>query len=175
MMIWSCKYKRKPDSALDRYIARLCCHDGQEKWGIHHWETYTPVVTWSLVRIMFILLKLNKMLSNFIRFTLVYPQSPIKTKISLYNPQGITLNDNGDNILKLCKNHYGLKDAGCTWWQYMSKDLEASGYIASEIDSCVYRKGSTVLVIYEDGFLIFVPNKSKLNNAYFPADQQTNN
>ena len=35
-VIWSFKRKRKPDGTLDKYKARLCCHGGQQEWGINY-------------------------------------------------------------------------------------------------------------------------------------------
>ena len=112
-------------------------------------ETYALVVTGSAVHIIFILSKLNKMHTKSIDFTLAYSQASMKTNIFLYNLQGIFLNDNGNNSLKLQKNFYSLKDTGCTWWQYMSKNLEASK-----------------LVIYIHDCLILAPRKSDFNNVY---------
>ena len=50
MMIWSFKRKRKPDGTLDKHKARLCCHGGQQEWGVNYWDTYAPVVL-SLIHI----------------------------------------------------------------------------------------------------------------------------
>ena len=47
MMIWSFKRKRHPDGTLDKYKARLCCHRGQQQWGVTYWDTYASVVSWS--------------------------------------------------------------------------------------------------------------------------------
>ena len=45
MMIWPFKRKRKPDGTLDKHKERLCCHGGQQEWGITYWDTYAPVVS----------------------------------------------------------------------------------------------------------------------------------
>ena len=57
MMIWSFKRKRHPDGSLSKHKARLCCHGGQQQWGLNFWETYAPVVAWSSIRILLTLAK----------------------------------------------------------------------------------------------------------------------
>ena len=59
-----------------------------------------------------------------IDFVQVYPQADIKVTIYLHTPQGIDLGGNNkDVVLKLKKNLDGLKDAGLTWWEMISKGL----------------------------------------------------
>eukprot|EP00957_Ditylum_brightwellii_P137950 10517403-Ditylum_brightwellii.AAC.1 len=45
MLIWSFKRKRHADGSLAKYKARLCCHGGQQQWGVNYYETYAPVVS----------------------------------------------------------------------------------------------------------------------------------
>eukprot|EP00957_Ditylum_brightwellii_P033776 2559597-Ditylum_brightwellii.AAC.1 len=47
MRIWSFKRKRHADGSLSKHIARLCCHGGQQQWGVHFYETYAPLVEWA--------------------------------------------------------------------------------------------------------------------------------
>ena len=111
MTVWSFKRKRHPDGTLNKYKARLCCHGGQQQWGVNFWETYSPVVSWLAVCTMFTLSQLHKLKTKSIDFVLAYPQANIKTPIFLHTPQGVYI---GPYILMLKKNLYGLKDAGRT-------------------------------------------------------------
>ena len=99
-LIWSFKQKQQPVETLLKYKARLCCHGEQQQWGLNYWETYAPVVSWSLIRIALIL-------------EMTYPQAHIKTDIFLHTPQGIKLDrDLQKCILKLIQNLYNLKKTG---------------------------------------------------------------
>ncbi len=53
--IWSYRRKRKPDGTLSKYKSRICADGSQQKYGIDYWETYSPVVNWSTVRLVFVL------------------------------------------------------------------------------------------------------------------------
>jgi hypothetical protein len=83
MMIWSFKRKRNPDGTLTKFKARLCCHGGQQQWGLNYWDTYAPVVSWSSIRILLTLSKLHGMYTKSIDFVQAYPQAKIKTTIFL--------------------------------------------------------------------------------------------
>ena len=83
MMIWFFKGKRKPDGPLDKYKARLCCHGGQQEWGVTYWDTYAPVVSWSSVRILMTLANLHNLHTKAVDFIQAYPQARIKAIIFL--------------------------------------------------------------------------------------------
>jgi len=56
--------------------------------------------------------------------------------------------------LKLLTNWYGLKDAGLNWYNYLKASLIARGFKQSEIDLCLFTRGSLMIVIYVDVVLI---------------------
>ena len=129
MMIWSFKIKRHPDGTLDKHKARLCCHGGQQQWGVNYWDTYAPVVSWSSIRILMTLSKLHNLHTKSVDFVQAYPQAKIKSEIYLQKPAGVVLTQHkGDVVLKLLKNLYGLKDAGLAWFEHLSDGLEDIGF-----------------------------------------------
>ena len=91
MMIWSFKRKRHPDGSLNKYKARLCCHGGQQQWGINYWDTYAPVVSWSSIRILMTIAKLHNMHTKSVDFVQAYPQAELKSTIFLRSPPGVEL------------------------------------------------------------------------------------
>ena len=114
MMIWSFKRKRNPEGIVTKHKARLCCHGGQQEWGINYWDTYSPVVSWSSVRILLTLSKLHNLHTKSIDFVQAFPQAKVKSMIFLKTPAGVELTGNEESMLRLIKNLYGLKDAGLT-------------------------------------------------------------
>ena len=45
MMIWFYNRKRRTDGTLNKHKAQLCCHGGQQQWGVNYWDTYAHVVS----------------------------------------------------------------------------------------------------------------------------------
>ena len=167
MTIWSFKRKRHPDGSLSKYKARLCCHGGQQQWGVNYWETYAPVISWMAVRSMLTLSKIHNLHTKSIDFVLAYPQADVKTPIFLYTPQGVLLAQGRSNVvLKLKKNLYGLKDAGRTWWEHLSAGLEDMGFTQSAVDNCLWTKGTTTIIIYVDDCIIFDSHPNGVDLIY---------
>eukprot|EP00957_Ditylum_brightwellii_P106236 8104901-Ditylum_brightwellii.AAC.1 len=141
MLIWSFKRKRHADGTLSKHNARLCCHGGQQQWGLNFYETYAPVVRWASVRTMMVMSKIYHLNTRSINFALAYPQAAIKTKIYLFLAAGIIINVDGkDMVLKLKKNIYGFKDVDRTWWEHLSAGLESMGFKQCNSDQCVWKR-----------------------------------
>ena len=167
MMIWSFKRKRRPDGTLAKYKARLCCHRRQHELGVNYWSTYAPVVSWSSIRILMTLARLNNMHTKSVDFVQAFPQAAVKTNIYLHNPPGvILLNTSGESILKLLKNLYELKDAGLTWYEHLTKGLNDMGFTPTESDPCIYIKGHNVIIIYVDDCCIMSPSEGEAIQIY---------
>ena len=167
MMIWSFKRKRHPDGTLNKYKARLCCHGGQQQWGVNYWDTYAPVVSWSSIRILMTLAKLHKLHTKSVDFVQAYPQAKVNSTIYLHTPPGVQLsNKNDDMVLRLKRNLYGLKDAGRTWYQHLTDGLDSLGFIPTESDPCIFLRETDVVVLYVDDCIIISKTKAQADKVY---------
>ena len=52
---WAFKCKRYPDGSVNKLKARFCVRGDTQIEGIDYFETFAPVVTWTAVRLMFVL------------------------------------------------------------------------------------------------------------------------
>ena len=110
MMIWSFKRKRDPQGNIIKYKARLCCHGGQQQWGVNYWDTYAPVVSWSSIRILMTLAELHNFHTKSADFVQAFPQAKVKSTIFLKTPDGVEFKHGDEVVLKLIKKLYGLKE-----------------------------------------------------------------
>ncbi len=83
---------------------------------------------------------------------MVYPQTLIKMDIHMELPQGIqTKHGNSkEHVLKLEKNIYGQKQAGCVWNLFLVDKLTYVGFTTSLIDECVFFHGDIIFMMYMD-------------------------
>ena len=100
-----------------KWKAQLNVHGGQQENGVHHWDTYAPVVTWQMVRFLLILSILLGWQSCQLDFVMVYPQVPAEMPLYMRLLQGYKCNGMTRKMhaVKLICNVYGQKQAGHVW------------------------------------------------------------
>jgi hypothetical protein len=167
-MVWSMKRKRDPMGEITKWKARLCAHGGMSVYGDTYWDTYSPVVSWSTVRLVMILALILNWEMRSIDFIMAFPQADVKTDIYMLLPKGTKLPKKKDprrHLLKLKKNLYGLKDAGLTWFEFIKKGLlsEEIGFKQSTTDPCLFIKDNVLLTLYVDDAAIFSPSKDAID------------
>lgn len=174
MAVWSFKRKRNPVGEITKYKARLCCHGGQTIKGVHYQDTYSPVVSWTTVRILMILSLVNNWHARQIDFVLAFPQAKVRTDIYMHIPDRfevkkgkLVLNEKAlppskqREVVKLIKNVYGLSDASLTWHLHIKKGLLQCGFKQSQVDPCLFMKDSILFILYVDDAICLCPKKQQ--------------
>jgi Reverse transcriptase (RNA-dependent DNA polymerase) len=112
--VWAMRRKRRiATQEVYKWKARLNLHRGKQEYGLNYWETYSPVVTWATVRLILVLVLLNKWATRQVDFVLAYPQADIKVPLYMEIPCGFTSEGSRKkNCLLLEKNIYGQRQAG---------------------------------------------------------------
>jgi Reverse transcriptase (RNA-dependent DNA polymerase) len=105
-----------------------------------------------------------------INFILAYPQADVKTEIYLDLPIGneefLAPNKrHNDCVLLLKKNMYGLKQAGCTWFQHLRSLLVNLSFMQNKHDHCMFSNRQTVIIVYIDDCLIWGKDKEENINV----------
>jgi hypothetical protein len=100
-------------------------------------------------------------------FVMAYPQAPIEMDIYMELPRGIqTAHGNfKDHVLKLEKNIYGQKQAGCVWNSFLVDKLLSIGFTTSLIDDCVFYRDDVIFMVYVDDGIFLGDDDSKLQQA----------
>jgi histone deacetylase 1/2 len=175
--IWSFRRKRAPDWTITKWKARLCPHGGKQVEGENFWETYAPVVTWSTVRLTLILSLITGLKSRQCDFVQAYTQAPLDTDIYMCIPAGFIV-ENGElvftdastagnssvYVLCLCKNLYGLRQAGANWFDTLRNSLLSYGFKQSTIDPCLFLRKDIIIVLYVDDCILFARSDAVLDN-----------
>ena len=141
--------------------------------GVNYWDTYAPVVSWSSIRILMTIAKLHNLHTKSIDFVQAYPQAELKSTIFLRSPPGVELaTESEEMVLKLIRNLYGLKDAGRTWYEYLTDGLDAMGFTPTESDPCIFIRGTDMIGLYVDDCIIIFQTKSDADRIYQDLEQR---
>lgn len=164
--IWSFKRKRSPAGELMKHKARLCAHGGMQQWGENYWETYSPVVNMLTVRLLLLICKIHKLESRSIDFVLAFPQAELEEDIWMELPLGVSVGEDyeGEYLLKLKRNLYGLKQASHNWFNYLKDGLEHRGLHPSEVDPCLYLKNGLAVLTYVDDCILISTSSQAIDD-----------
>ena len=79
--VWAMKRKRRiATREIYKWKARLNVNGGKQEYGVHFWETYSPVVQWTSIRMFLILSILQYWHTRQLDFVLAYPQADAETE-----------------------------------------------------------------------------------------------
>ena len=75
-------------------------------------------------------------------------------------PQGIqpAHGNSKDYMLKLEKNTYGQKQAGCIWNSFLMNKLMSIGFTTSLIDDCVFFCNDIIFMVFVDDSIFLSSN-----------------
>lgn len=166
--VWAFRRKRRiATNEVYKWKARLNVHGGRQEHGVNYWQTHSPVVGWSTIRLFLNLMILNGWTSRQVDFVLAFPQAEIECDIFMEVPVGFEVNGSRkDYALHLKRNLYGQKQAGRIWNIYMHDGLIARGFVQSKVDMCVCYKGSVALMAYVDDGIFIGPDKQQIQACY---------
>jgi hypothetical protein len=167
--VWQMKWKRDiKTQAVKKWKARLNLDGSKMVRGADYEESYSPVASWNSIRTMLILAAQHGWHTIQIDYVLAFPQAPIEKTLYMEVPKGFKIEgyDRRQHCLKLHKNVYGSKNAGRTWYQYLTRKLiEEVGFVQSKVDECVFYKGNVMYVLYTDDSVLAGPDRAEINNV----------
>ena len=166
--VWSMRRKQRIDTRkVYRWKARLTIHGGRQTYGVNYWETYSPVVRWSSIRLILILTLKYHWKTRQLDFVLAYPQAPVECDLYMEIPYGHTPlpGPNCDYALKLERNLYGQKQAGRIWYQYLTSKLLKTTFTQSKHDKCMFYYNDCIILIYVDNTIIAGPSTPHIDHV----------
>ena len=166
--VWAMRRKRRITTQEPyKWKARLNVHGGKQEHGVNYWETYSPVVSWTTIRMYLTLSILNKWCTRQVDFVLAFPQADIECPMYMEIPRGFKFEGSRrTHCLSLKKNLYGQKQAGRVWNEYLHDGLVARGFKQSEVDLCLYHRKNVALLLYVDDGIFVGPNQQDIDEAF---------
>ena len=166
---WVLRAKRYPDGRLRKHKARFCVRGDRQVEGVDYTDKYSPVVSWSTVRMLLTLSIYKKLHSKQVDFSNAFVQAHLKQGENIYVdvPKGFEYTDSEDNtpcVLKLNRSLYGLVQAPLYWGNHLKSALENHGLIQSACDPCMYIGDGVICLTYVDDCLFFGKDSAKIDS-----------
>ena len=121
---WAFKRKRRPNGEIYKLKARFVVRGDLQRLDDND-STFSPVVDWSTVRLLFILTVAQRLKSRTIDFNAAFVQSDLPEPIYLELPPGYTV-PNEDKVYRVDKSLYGDVRAARLWYKHLT--LSRTGY-----------------------------------------------
>ncbi|KAH9769131.1 retrovirus-related pol polyprotein from transposon RE1 [Citrus sinensis] len=159
--------KQNSDGSIAKYKARLVAKGFQQTEGIDYFETFSPVIKASTVRVILSLAAMQNWMIRQVDVNNAFLNGDLTEDVYIGQPEGFVDEKKSGYVCKLKKALYSLKQAPRAWFDKLKGCLVANwGFQNSRADTSLFFKGkqdSMILVlIYVDDILITGPNSDEL-------------
>lgn len=165
--VWAMRRKRRIETGeIYKWKARLNIDGSKQIKGINYWDTYAPVASWSIIRLLLVLVLTKQWKTRQIDYVQAYTQADAETDLLYMKiPKGFTLEnaDPNEYVLSIKKNIYGQKQAGRVWNRHLVQKLIMAGFQQSKEDECVFYHGNCIYMLYTDDSILAGPTNQELD------------
>ncbi|GBO41943.1 Copia protein [Araneus ventricosus] len=157
---WVYNIKHDEENKPKKYKARLVALGFKQKAGIDYGETFSPVVNFSIVKLMFIVL-VSLLGWNHVQLDVksAYLYGKLNEKVYLKQPPGFIVKDAESKVYLL------LHQSGRSWnceLDHILKNLKFDKLLWS---NCLYKNKDVILVIYVDDIIVFSKTLNGINKT----------
>jgi Reverse transcriptase (RNA-dependent DNA polymerase) len=161
-LTWVYHLKRWPSGLLCKIKAQLCVRGDLQTEGVDSvWDTYSPVASWSSIRMLAVTALQQHWVTKQIDFSNAFVQAPLEKPVCVaMSPmfQNNTGFDSKELCLKLNKSLYGMHEAPKLWHDHLEKGLIKARFTPSTEDPAVYYGKGMAIAVYVDDVLFFGPD-----------------
>ncbi|SGZ28089.1 BQ5605_C026g10277 [Microbotryum silenes-dioicae] len=171
--VW--KTKRNAQGDITGRKARLVAQGNRQRNGIDFSETFAPVARFSSIRCLLALAAANGYHVHQADIDKAYLHGELDHDIWMTTPRGFDFPS--DQVLRLWRSIYGLKQAGRIWNRHIDTSLRGLGYTATGTDHCIYsriddQKQPHYIALYVDDLLIVSPALDEIERVISGLEQR---
>ena len=142
--------------------ARFCCQGDKKVHGVDYFDTYSPVVYWTKVRIILILSLILGLDTKQIDYTCDFLHTLITEDVYVCMSRGFK--EEG-KVLKLQRSLYGLRQSPRNFFECLKENLIKVGFKQSEVDPCLFISEKVICLVYVGDTLFFSSNESDIDRV----------
>jgi hypothetical protein len=147
---WAFKCKRYPDGSVQKLKARFCVRGDKQVEGFNYFDTYAPFVTWTIVRILLILLLILGLATTQVDYTAAFVHADIGKDVYIKMPKSF---GKPGIVLKLRESLYGLKQSPRNFFHHLRGKLHDVRSTSSTSDPCLFIYDKVITLVYVDDTL----------------------
>ena len=155
---WVYKKKFGADGQVETYKARLVAKGFRQKQGIDYEETFSPVAMLKSIRIMLAIAAYHDYEIWQMDVKTAFLNGFLEEEVYMSQPEGFISKNKPNQVCKLKRSIYGLKQASRSWNIRFDETIKRFGFIKNVDEPCIYKKtsGSAIvfLVLYVDDILL---------------------
>ncbi|XP_019177891.1 PREDICTED: uncharacterized protein LOC109173090 [Ipomoea nil] len=155
---WVFRTKRKADGTIERYKARLVAKGFNQVAGEDFFETFSPVVKPTTVRILLSLAVSRGWTLRQLDVHNAFLNGRLSETVYMRQPPGYEDPDRPTHVCHLQRSLYGLKQAPRAWFKRLHDFLLHTGFVASKTDVSLfhYLEGDSrvFLLVYVDDIIM---------------------
>ena len=169
---WAFKRKRNINSQVKRHKARWVGRGFEQRERVDYFETFAAVVKPSTNKALFAITANKKLYSHQFDAVTAFLNSCLDTEGYIEQPE-MFHNGNYNQVLRLCRSFYGLKQSARLWFDLFAEEMLALGFYQSQYDSALFLNGEeTYVAIYVDYLQIIRPDLSIIENLKTSLSQR---
>ncbi|UYV81944.1 hypothetical protein LAZ67_21000209 [Cordylochernes scorpioides] len=162
---WVFKIKTNSKGDVERFKARLVARGFSQKRNVDFFETYSPVINFSVIRMIFALTINKNWYNRHLDVDNAYLYGELNEEIYMSPPDGSNDEKCEGKVLKLNRPIYGLRQSGLEWYCTLDKALEDIGFRRLAACNCLYTfEDKAVIAIYVDDLALFAESEDILTN-----------
>ena len=146
---------------FEKYKARVVVKGFSQIAGLDFNETFAPIVRIESIRIIFSIAAANDLYILHVDCQNAFLHGKSDVEIYITQPKGFIDKRFSDKVLRLNKSLYGLKQAPRIWYLFLCRVILGLGFVALEIDPCIYIREDVILEVYVDDIQIVAPTKDR--------------